>query len=337
MAGPYWRRFKALAASQLRPYFRWSRGALNGAVFASAVIAASVVQPAARPAMAQPVVLPQRNIGALFWSDGGEFKQFGPNEVVSIGTGLIQFIGFGLCTTGIDDQIVPAADIYIMPSGSVPGIGGKLADVRGTVHPVVGNPLVNEVIGTTAPGGTLAPGKYAVIYNECQDGTRAGWDEVFDPAFEVVIPANIPPLPPASFAGMKQNAREDAARIGVIAPQFMNNMLLLKAWAAIGGGGAGASKVAADPTGMVIDMIEQTISKLTGSDPEGAAITWLTNDLLHYQAIADDPPDPNFKQSTPLGAREQVDLHSDEPLVNALANVGTNYSTEAALTQALIT
>ncbi len=123
------------------------------------VSTSALVSPAV-PVAAQPA---GGGGGLLIWPDGNAFTTFGPNAVVSIGVAQIDFIGFGQCPDGIDDMIQPAADVYIMPSGGVPDIGGRLFDVRGSIHTIVGNPVVDEVIGTTAPGGTLAPGKYAVV------------------------------------------------------------------------------------------------------------------------------------------------------------------------------
>ena len=42
--------------------------------------------------------------------------------------------------------------------------------------------------------GSIGPGIYSVVYDECQDGKLGPEDAVFSPAFEVVIPDDVPPL-----------------------------------------------------------------------------------------------------------------------------------------------
>ncbi|MCA9972343.1 MAG: hypothetical protein KC425_19110, partial [Anaerolineales bacterium] len=132
----------------------------------------------------------------LTWPDGSTFTSFGGNEVITIDLGIMQFVNG--CPTGINDFIYPFADVYVMPSGSV-SQGSQLVDVVGrpnTVMGASGGIFVSEVIGATGPGGPIGPGTYAVVYDECQDGTFDANDSLFDPAFEVTIPANLPPINP---------------------------------------------------------------------------------------------------------------------------------------------
>ena len=99
----------------------------------------------------------------LMWADGSEFTTFGPNADITIDMGTISY----MC-----DWIYPTADVYIVPSGSVT-IGGSLTDVAGTPNVIFGASggiFVSETIGYTAPAGRIGPGRYAVIYDECQDG-----------------------------------------------------------------------------------------------------------------------------------------------------------------------
>ncbi len=62
----------------------------------------------------------------------------------------------------------------------------------------------------------------------------------------------------------------------------------------------------------------------------------LINMVRHYLAIHADPPDPNFQQLSPLGPREVIDGKSSEPVTNAVAELGTATSTQAALLESFL-
>ena len=85
----------------------------------------------------------------------------------------------------------PSADVYIVPSGSV-GPGSTLVDASGFVERVVGDQVgghfFSEPIGATVPLGSIGPGTWAVVYDECYDEIfDVGMDALFDPAFEVAL------------------------------------------------------------------------------------------------------------------------------------------------------
>lgn len=139
----------------------------------------------------------------LDWGDGTDFHVFGPNEQVIIDTGSMNVIQN--CPTGIDDVFFPFTDIYVVPSGSAPALSGAPNTVQGASD----GSFVSETIGLTAPSGSLGPGDYAVIYDECQDGVfDEGVDFIVNPAIRVEIPTDVPPLP--SIAAFKADAAEQA-------------------------------------------------------------------------------------------------------------------------------
>src|SRR6266542_3685138 len=155
------------------------------------VFVLAIVWPAARPAYA----------GDQFrwWDDTGDitFATFGANATIEINTGQIAFLS--ACPSGgVPDAIYPYADIYIVPSGSV-GQGDDLKDVSGETNTVAGKAsglFVNEPLGYTLPSGKIGEGRYAVVYDECQDGKLTPGDAIFDPAFVVVpVPTDVPSLP----------------------------------------------------------------------------------------------------------------------------------------------
>lgn len=139
----------------------------------------------------------------LFWPNGSSLTTFGGNEGIFIDTGAIDFVRF--CEKNAIDDVVtndflfPFADIYIVLSGSV-SLGSALTDVSGTPNTVQGTTgglFVEEFLGITKPDGKVKPGTYAVVYDECQNGELDPIDFLLDPAFNVVIPVNVPPIDPA--------------------------------------------------------------------------------------------------------------------------------------------
>ena len=129
----------------------------------------------------------------LYWSDGSDFTTFGPDSAITIRSGAMQY------TTNCEDEhdndfFIPYTDIYIIPGTT---IGEDLSDVSGSPNTVQGSTegaFALETIGFTGPSGSIGPGIYSVVYDECQDGKLGPEDAVFSPAFEVVIPDDVPPL-----------------------------------------------------------------------------------------------------------------------------------------------
>ncbi len=145
----------------------------------------------------------------LWWDDQNStpFATFGANATIIINTGAMDFIN-NCAAGGVNDQFFPYTDIYIVPSGTVTN-GSKLTDIVGTPNtvqgPASGGTFIHETIGFTAPTGKIGPGRYAVVYDECQNGQLDIEDKIFDPAFEVVIAdPTIPALP--SFNSLKAQA-----------------------------------------------------------------------------------------------------------------------------------
>ena len=119
------------------------------------------------------------------------FTVFGPNQLIVIDTGQYHIItGFlfntrGDCTepNGIGDFLGSSTDVYIVPSGTVGGGSNLLGLSVGAFNTVVGTPsgfFLGALIGATAPTGNIPAGSYAVVYDECQDGTfNASEDALF--------------------------------------------------------------------------------------------------------------------------------------------------------------
>ncbi len=269
----------------------------------------------------------------LLWPDGTTFTRFGPNTQVIIDIGAIAFVP-DCPPPGIPDRFFAASDLYVVPSGSVkPGsIGTALSDVSGRPHTVVSGALgglfLGEQIGITAPSGKIGPGRYAVVYNECQDGKLGPHDAVFDPAFEVVIgDPKIPPLP--SLAALKADAAAQE-RSWLNASVAMFGLFV----AAVVAEAIGALT---DPFHLVILVVNFSAGIISGIHIEEAVIAATLNMARHYRALANDPPDPNFTQPTPLGARQAFDTGSNDPLLTAGRSLGSAASNHDALVLALTT
>ena len=172
------------------------------------------------PALPRPAAAYDNGGRFLDWSGTGTpFRTFGGGATIQIHTGRFQPL-VECPNGGIKDTIPSFTDIYIVPSGSV-APGGKLKDTSNTGEPntVQGSGqglFLGETIGFTAPAGAVGAGRYAVVYDECQNGKfDAGEDALFDPAFEVVLTTGVTSLP-GSFAAVKLDAHQQARQWNLV-------------------------------------------------------------------------------------------------------------------------
>jgi CSLREA domain-containing protein len=310
----------------------------------------------------------------LQWDEGGDTQVavFGPNEAVTIYQGAIDFIDE--CPSGgIDDELWPWADVYVVPAGSVRD-GVELQDrtdrhnsVRGTTP---GGLFIDETIGFTMPDGKIGIGKYAVVYDECQDGRfDEVYDKVFDPAFSVDMPDDLPPLPPSSIAEIKADAAAQKQHWQIMHGTYWllfnaaDTMKVLgKVWSCGGWwalayrplqggnpyGGVDCGQLPGKTdlshpyskdftrTSNFLSGITKGVELFTGIKPKDMALQHITNTANHYAGIAADPPDPEFRQLTPLEAREVIDSKSGDHLDVAVAEVGMAASSQQRLLEALL-
>ncbi len=225
-------------------------------------------------------------------------------------------------------------------------------DVSGHSHTVLANSdgsFLDEIVGFTKPAGAIPSGRYAVVYNECQDGVfAAARDTVFDPAFEVNVPADAEAI---DLTELKADAREHKETWESIEHEFHTGFKTIKALEAAEAL-AGASLSLLDLGGNPIDLVLFILrfGQLPGPPgleipvpgipnlferAEKAALGELKNVAKHYEALELDPPDPNFQQITSLGSRQTIDAETADPLVRATSAVGSAVSNEDALVEAL--
>jgi len=266
-------------------------------------------------------------------------KTFYQNQLITIGWGSFNFLSNaitpGVCNGGIDDTLAAVANIYIVHttgSGSIyrnSSIRLPSTDVSGRFNTVVQDSgfFQDETIGSTAPIGTLTEGYYDVIYDECQDGYfDDGIDFLMKPAFRVGV--KVPPGPPDDIMGVKASAAQRAgadARVGALTGVL---------WAV-----STFSSVSGDAFDFALWIYETVLPGLfpdSLSDPFLEVTKLIADKMAQDLAIAADPPDADFQQLTPLSGRQIIDPQNSDPLLIAVANVGTASSTQGALAEALL-
>ncbi len=273
----------------------------------------------------------------LSWNENGDsFIKVGSNASLSIHDGNIAFVN-NCPAGGVSDFIYPAANVYIVPAGSVSD-GTKLFDVSGTPNTVQGESgtyFIDEVIGYTIPSGNVGIGKFAVVYDECQDGVfNANTDALFDPAIEVDVPTDVPLLPSASIKAAKDAAGQEAQQWALTSRAFSSMLTAVDLYNKLDcltnivdcyiGGGA------------LLDYANKAASAIFGNDPQEVAKIELANTVAHYLAISKDPPDSNYQQFTQVSPRNPFDPKSNDTLISQGVNAVNAGGDEDAMAEALL-
>ena len=266
-----------------------------------------------------------------FDASGTDQAAFGPNEIITI-SGNITF--HKDCTSGIKDGFTTAADIYILRNGTT--VSGKLKDVSGAPNTVLGGGgggFFERVIAATKPQGSLPPGEYDVIIDECQDG-------VFDPnvdfilgggsgfAFSVVIPTDVPILPNAEIGRMKATAKQEARRwvevsAAITFIKIVNSFLE-------------AAGAATDPVEFGLWAYGEYAQRHYGVDPWEEAHNSILEMIKMNVGLAADPPDNNFQELVTLPDQSPLVISSAEPLDRAAAAFRNATQQQSLLAGALL-
>jgi PKD repeat protein len=257
----------------------------------------------------------------LWWDELGDvtFARFGSNSEIVIRQGQMEFVN--LCEIGgVNDYLWPATDVYIMPSGEFP-VRTELEDVSGVPNTIISptsfGMFIDESIGSTAG---LQPGKYAVIYDECQDGNVDEGDFVLKEAFEVVeSPSDVPSLP--LFYELKAKAGEKANELLDDLGEEIDDWIKAK------------GKRPDTPLSKLLYGREDIPFT---NHPKVVLRIQLINQAKHYLGIFADPPDPDFEQITTAGPRTSADVESNDPVLRAASVLATESSAEGALAEALL-
>ncbi|MDP9349973.1 MAG: PKD domain-containing protein, partial [Chloroflexota bacterium] len=281
----------------------------------------------------------------LWWDDTGDrtVATFGPNATISIGTGTLEWA----C-----DTFFYASNIYVVPSGSV-SAGSTLTDVSGTPNTVQsaasGGLFIDETIGFTAPSGSIGPGQYAVVYDECQNGKfDAGVDAIFDPAFSVDIPADVSDLPTDAFNGVKADAKVQAEKAKDAAKLFAALMIAYDVYT-LTDLGSGYQKLINFYVTYICSVPEMptipdspitpwcpTVSIQDTIRLQMAATKVLLDEGAHWEGIAADPPDPNFRDPALLGPRVSFQPQTGDPVEAAMAAFGERATVNETASRTLL-
>jgi alpha-tubulin suppressor-like RCC1 family protein len=274
-------------------------------------------------AICAAVVLPAAALAAdtLSFGEAGATATFGANAIVRI-DGSITYAS-DCPKPGINDFFYPATDVYLVEPGSE---GGELHDVGGgRPNTIVSGAsfFTDEVIGLTAPGGKLDDGVYDVVYDTCQDGQYdPGRDTIFHDAVTVDMPF-VAPLADGGIGAIKDQARREY--YSWLATRLAMNGLFKLADKAI--------KLQCD-VGNPIGCAMKELDYFSGIKERFMAL--LLSESNHYLAIAEDPPDANYKTLTAVAPPALPDGHNDSALGNATADSLSPLDREAALTAALL-
>lgn len=247
---------------------------------------------------------------------------------------------------GTNDFIFPVSDIFIVESGSAAPFA-KLSMADGTSPAtIIGagstGAFIAELIAVTGPQGALGEGVYDVVFDNCQDGKYTPTeDTVFQKVITVKYSARIPVY--NQWIGNLKGQAYKSAAIWATTNRFMVGLTRMSK----GEPPANWDDVEAEMPGVRLPLIddivawwEETKSSLTPAAGPGGLFA-IAKDLAvnqgkHYNAIAEDPPDQNYKHSTVVQAFE-VPLSDSEiepfALVQAL---GSSAASEGALSAALL-
>jgi PKD repeat protein len=279
---------------------------------------------------------------SLTWNeDGAMFTGFGANQQVTIYMGTISFLRIGNASC-IPDFVTAFTDAYVVPHGTVT-LGTKLPTVAvgGEAHVIAstvsGGLFIDESLGFTKPGGKIGKGLYDVVYDNCQDGVFDATDTLFSPAFSVDYGVDIPEEPPEYIASAKERAKERLEHYEDLHKSAERMFLAFKAMelmlALANEHTAEHFPVPRPDPGDAFFFFMNLAGPLQLF--EHMAVNEIVQTVRHYQALVDDPPDPDYRHLDALGSRPQIALQAGHPVDVAIANVGTQLGAEAALVHAL--
>jgi len=272
---------------------------------------------------------------------------FGANTSVIAELGAPSYITG--CSSGVNDFILASVNIFVVPRG-IPGAGAPLSDVSnasGIPNAIVTSAtagFIDEVLGNTAPAGGIISGDYAVIMDECQNNKYDPGQDFYGEEFSVRIPAVVDPLQTAAFAAQLGAVKASAAAESVRAEHaweafdalfqaFMINTIVGAATDPIDFMLFACGNI--DPnTLMPYCSVEDAIQGLFDIR-NGMRGVMLTN-VLHYQGIAADPPDPNYTLLPVLDGGISVDIDPGDPMLAAAFSFGETTSQVESLTQAFL-
>jgi hypothetical protein len=258
------------------------------------------------------------------WGNGSTYIELGNCREIIIEHGCMDYITN--CTEGTNDWLYPWTDIYIVATGSATSPGSALIDRSGAPNPVqgvmLGGCFMYETLGYTEPCGNVDAGTYDVVYDECQEGKMGTEDGLFQPALKVWGVGAIDDV----IGDSKINADQQARDWSEVKRGTQALFLIEATYGYVSG--------IFNPIGF---LVSQVYSEFVGaSEIKDGVIQTLGQQVRHYEALAADPPDPDFQHLSFLSPVEHHDPLSNDDLLNAQFDVGDACSTESALAEVLV-
>ena len=317
-----------------------TRFSLAGAV---AIAITTSIAPASVDAAPPPAVEPSRvapralNTVNILMSGPGATAVYGPNELVEIVAGNINYVGgkvsvgrevVGACEAhpvlsgkrskkGVEDYLQPFADVYMVPAGQQPSNGETLSDLNGQPNTVIGSlggSFVYEPLGVTFPSGKIGAGVYALVVDECQNGVfDTGEDSYIDDAFWVDLDQDVPALSTgaSSFLTAKSRAGRLATSLHGVKQLLKFKEALDKAQKTLK-----LAAAAVSPEAMVTMVLTEVLSKIqepTLKEGELILKTMFTQFEKRAKGLAADPPQTDFRRhAVPVVAGASFEDRTDE-------------------------
>jgi hypothetical protein len=283
----------------------------------------------------------------VFFNGYGEdtFASYGPNATVMIsgdlGGGCLDLFGQA------------SANVYVVPHGSID------PNVR-TAMPAHPNAVItsslqfglfeDETIGFTLPAGHIDTGNYDIVLDVCTDGFYdpdggdiiAGSDGGIG-AFTVTIPTDVPLLPSADILALKAASGKEAEHwtqeaggtkaLFELYDQIRDELDLPDTLHPPGGDiiPIVLGYLCAVPANM-----ERICPNVDWETLTAAVVTEELRQADHYQAIANDPPDPNASVLVTISTTPMVFPSTSEALERAFADLGSQVSVESGIVDALL-
>lgn len=272
----------------------------------------------ARTASAAPPWSPNLGDANLMFNRPGTTAVYGPNELVTIEAGNINFVANctigesgskpGRTVAGLSDYFQPWADVYLVPNNTTMTNGTALRDVGGdhahnAVFGGISGSFVFLDLGLTYPAGNLPAGTYAVVVDECQNGVfDTGEDTIVRDAFRVTAPVgDVPPLRPDALRFIAAKAHARAAAGAMDAWERINDMITFfnavkEAQSAV--------QAAVSPEAFAVFAIGQMAAAIEANSPynmlqekaKDIAAQTSTQIKAHFAGIAADPPQSDFRR-----------------------------------------
>lgn len=230
---------------------------------------------------------------------------YGANEAVIVAVGQTDYVRS--CPTDksghppVNDWMYAVSDLYVVPSTWTDVPGATLSDVSGSPNVVFGQAFIDEVIGYTSPGGSIPPGRYGIVIDNCQDYTFDPAIDTFIPdAFRVTSDVNVPPL---DIGAIKADATQRAGDWKNA--QYSYTGLIMAASVAEWIG------VFTDVADAIIFFVTDAFVRAQGlPDAKIEALNLLVSTARHWGGIAADPP--NYAYDVPVSPGVVPTLESQD-------------------------